>query len=47
MAETNSSWVLFMQEKMRRMTPEQREKYEARKAKVEEKRNQKKFVKRG
>jgi len=34
-------------EKMRRMTPEQREKYEARKAKVEEKRNQKKFVKRG
>lgn len=34
-------------EKIKRMTPEQREKYEARKAKVEDKRNQKKFTRRG
>lgn len=35
------------QEKIKRMHPEQREKYEARKAKVEDKRNQKRFVRKG
>jgi hypothetical protein len=36
-----------VQEKIKRMHPEQREKYEARKAKVEDKRNQKRFVRKG